>query len=1148
MVGDRGVKVKRSRTQSTQDTGHLLKRNNFQFNAAKSRNDPVLAFHPTRLNLLAASNGSQLAILDVESSTAVSVFNGNGRTITAICFDQSGGDTVTTGTADGSICVWSMKETSRPVHRLRAFRNACNEVSVYSGHADLLAAISGTRLCVWKLPDSKPLVCIRVKPATLSLFTWCLEPAGQILTLSHGGLLSLYDLDATIRGSLSRKRRTTNHDSDEEDESHSMRSFTDEAPPRTAFNLGCSIAQAEVIGQNGLVILPSSRKDLYFYNYSLENDTTTQLWRLHKDNAIGCFALCPGTNSIDVVTVSEDSTEVYKVPSPVLDSMGWPTDPDPAAVLLGGHQTTEPKTKPHRVGYMKPQKTARPVRALGKTAPNRARSKSIKAPSVKPKRYNDEVASPGTPATHMTSSLELPKERHNNDEDSPMPFLSPSIPARKVSPGLTTPLDESLQLPPLALSDSIVTVADHTHESDSDDETFAGDMKGSGTLLPGGINVPLPRSCGALFSPNGQLITFFPYSIKRVVNENPIVAKGLDNVEKHGEEVDKLFPSFGNLSSTHQERDSPSTSNKTLSDDLHTSTAPRFAIRSSSFDGAPSWAAHTSPTKAKMQSLPGEHRVNVSIRNLETLTPTRQSLANTYRLFDEPGLTSSDICRMNATHASKTGLQLSAGAWRLLGIILDSDILDPQITRSFRNLSAIFLGQRPTMSRNTSMASSRGASSIDRAVDILPLLNLPFGRTWALERLFAWAEDRADVQLLAYMSALLKSICETLAAHNKSRNLQRRTKGSRSTVPGSDQDATMFPPDLPTLRTESAATATADSSPNKVYRSKLSSGNPSQPTTPYLESSSSTPPFTFSHASRQNSRILTPGSASPEHHRSSFGAAAKNYAASIAERFGSYGSSPPLKKFGTSPGNELSSSLPNATGSWSKSVSFASSMEPPKSTQQSLSLAQEDDNYDSDRTVEDNSVLNTPKRPHTGVSYINKKGSFYEEASTATPTQLIPEQLAMKCGFWRHQYAEQLRSWNMLNDAAEMADFPTSKIPKSSDSSESDQNVVPETHSGRRFNDCSICYCVVQAAEQTCPACLHTTHATCLQEFVSAVGADSFTCPTGCGCDCTSAAESPLTLDEIAVEEAAEYKQPFKKRSSLTDPLRLRQRLQGESW
>lgn len=112
------------------------------------------------------------------------------------------------------------------------------------------------------------------------------------------------------------------------------------------------------------------------------------------------------------------------------------------------------------------------------------------------------------------------------------------------------------------------------------------------------------------------------------------------------------------------------------------------------------------------------------------------------------------------------------------------------------------------------------------------------------------------------------------------------------------------------------------------------------------------------------------------------------------------------------------------------------------------------------------------------------------------------------------------------------------------------QHVLPETALGRRFNDCSICFCVVHAAQQVCPACLHVTHPGCLEDLLTHVGPDDFTCPTGCGCDCLLATEQPSVAEESAViVEEMEHKQPFKKRhNSLTDPLRLRQRLQGESW
>lgn len=1125
-----------------------------RFGSATSHCRPVLAFHPIRLNLLAASNGSQLVIFDVEAQAAKHIFKGNGRIITSISFEQKAGESLATGTADGTICVWSLKETSRPLHLLRGVRNACSHVAIHPNFPNVLSAVHGSHMSVWRLPRRKPITTIRIKPATLQLFAWCSEDPARILTVSHGGIISLYNLKNALYGSA-----MGTEDSDEEDGFFTRPNSPHHATSCTAFNLASSIARAQVFGQNGLVILPSAGKDVYFYNYSMDHRNMTELWRLHKEVAIEGYAFRRNGNTIEIMVISEGSVEVYRVPPPVLDSMGWSNELHSLPSHFDVDEPTNQRSASVRYGSMRPQKKAR-IRSDESKAPRlkpkpRMR-RSAKDTPVKHKSHRakqSKSSRPTTPTTQsMTSSLELLKERPNKDgDDSPMPFLSPNIPARKASPGSTTPLDESIQLPPLALVDTTAPVIDYSHESDSDDETFAGDMKNSATFLPGGVNVPLPKTCGALFAPNGQLITFFPYNIKRSIKENHADSKSPTGANKHGEEVNGLFPGFGNLITTSSLSISSSHSD---SDGESTTDAPRFAIHPSSFDRKPSWPAKTSPLKQNIGPLPGDHRVTVSVRNMESVTPTRQALADTYELLPREGISNADLCRENASRAAKEGFHMSAGAWRLLAIIIEPRIVSPLELDRFGDVSAIVFGQRPAVSRTTSMASSRdGSSAIAVIAETFPLLQLPFGRTWAVEQLFTWADARADVQLLACMSSLLARTCVTLK--ETARRLRHRQSSSvhPNLLNSTALDSTMLPPGVPSLRTENIGTTlTTDSSPNKPSRSRISSGNPSQPTTPYLDSNNSTPPFTFSNLARQSSKLSISGSASPEHHRSSFSAAAKNYAASIAEKFGSYGSSPPLKKLGTSPGNELSSSLPN--GSWSKSVSFASTMEPSKSSQRSLSLAQEDDNYDSDRTVEDASVATTPKKPGQGVSTIRKRGNFYDEKATQ-PTQasmpIISEQLATKCSFWRQHYADQLLSWDMLIEAGEMSNVMLSSPAKTSTSEvgHDEQHVAPQAASGRRFNDCCICFCIVHAAEQVCPACLHVTHPNCLDDLLSALGPANFTCPTGCGCDCTSAVALSFASDEMATdEEDAEQKLPFKKRPGLTDPLRLRQRLQGESW
>lgn len=1095
-----------------------------------SSSDPVIALSPIRLNLVAAADGPKVLVYDIERCKIRCVLRGNGRNVTCISFASSSPDIIITGTTNGNVCVWSLDAPSRPLYHLRGVEGPCKLISANAQQSNVVATCHRSTIAIWSFGKYKPLASSALPNEDIVFISWTNE-GDCVLAVSSDGRITV----TNFANALKSRRIPGNSDESDDEEAFFGELEQLERTKIYSFAAEISVSKASLLGRNGLVILPPLAKVLYFYAFSLESRTLTEIWRLQVDIVINGFTFRRRNAAIEIVTCAGHHGRTFEIPEPVLDGMGW----NPGDNKLGFPemlQTKESRDLKRLDAKMKPQKPTK----------KRRRHVTIDKPGLRgeeqqtPRRRfipllpeSDKTEQEAPVAKSMTSSLELPKERLADDHGSPMPFLSPSIPARKASPGPLPPLDEIVQLPPRASFNSIQTHGTQDHDSDSDDETFAEHMQGSGSFLPGGLNVPLPSTCGASFSPNGQLLTFFPRKLKVTEEREEWPLRDAQDQPDRTSAVTRLFPSFANLASVSAETD------HTSGDSVDYFKTPTFAFKSSSLE-SPSWPARISPIKQTSSGLAGESLVTVSVRDLEHLVPSRMQLADQYRVLPGHGETSADVCNANADCAEKVNLEDTAEAWRMLSLILEErTVADTDNALDVSAIPATLLSQRPQISRNPSMASSFGELPGGASAGLLrQSMHHPFGGGWAVSQLFEWAELRADIQLLACMSTILAHAAEAIARPTRSRHLRRSSLRSESAgsqlgqVDATTPSATRVPPRVPILRTSSDGQGTSGRSPIRIQSSGASSNNPSQPTTPYLDSTQSTPPLAFSGLSRQASKLSASGSASPEHQRSSFSAQARHYAASIAEKF-SYGS----------PNNELSSSLPtHQPGSWSKSVSFASTADPSGTSRRSLSFAQEDDGYDSDKTIEDGSLPHTPKSPGTAISFKMKQDGFFDESSFTSRDNFFPPHLNDKSYHWRRCYAEQLRSWNLTIAAAEVECLANAEHSGPVQSHAIEDAIVPQATGGRKRTTCCICYCVILAAENLCPLCFHTTHVECLDGFISTLDADSFTCPTGCGCDCSSLQDTVYELVVEPAEDQATGPLSFRK-SAVASQSRLRHQM-----
>jgi hypothetical protein len=1111
---------------------------------------PILALAPLRTNLLAISIGSGTSIWDVKADTLVNAIHASERSVTSLAWSNNDPNLLALGHIDGQISVWNLDHLTKPRNVWSAGATQCHLLSWSLTVPSMLAACCGHTITIWNNNGSDENLTGRCdldyQPDRI---LWRSNPCDYFLTVASDGTSedwSIADMKAGVLDSSDRQDHDLFGDLDDLQLSR-----------REPLNRGYlpSSSQVHVLGNNAILVLAHHGRSMRLYTdlRSAENDEP--LWDKQLMGRIEHLSILPEEDALNVVAAGLQGIERITIPSAACEQLG-----EISSSIANDEISAQPKpdyttAKPKPPAKMRPipvSASPRPNKSQKHTRPNRpeVRSAPLTRPATAPaNEKNTRTHAAVSPRQAMASSLELPKLY---EEESPMPFLSPTIPSQRPSPSTIPALSDDIILPPPETESFGSLPSTAMNDSDSDDETFDGDaLKGSGTLMmPGAANVPLPKSCGAFFSPNGQLITYFPPKARVRLTEFDGLSSS--QPEERSTKASRLFPLFGNLSlEAHDYEDSDIESMGSQSD-ATSHDSPKADIFSFSTPGERSWSERLE----NMQPLPrlaaGQQTVIVSIRDVSELIHFRPALARSYKLSCSSEEAAGRASVENADIARSAGLDDLANVWSLLALLLqnrlpedhqkgaDGDIL--AIAKRASRLIRTSSGTRPTSARQSS------------AIAVSHLSPSRVGASWLVSQIFAWTELRADVQMLACLSAVSLSSAQSVTRTNKTHVAM---SDSRSSLPASDyfvngaghnsRPSARTTPMLPHVDSRDGSFLTH--SPAIPPRSShVSSRDPSQPTTPYVDSLSSTPPFPFPKLSRQGSRLSASGSASPEHHRSSFGAAAKFYAQSITDKISSYGTSPPARRFGTSPHNELSSSLPGV-GSWSKSVSFASAVD--YSSRASVHIAPDDDGYDSDRTIEDTSLPHTPKRYGGPVMLTLKNfGAFLpskESLPQPQPASLLSPLLAAKAKIWIGHYSEQLRRMGLVIQAAELDNIAGQH--KRADAQSKHTGITAMPAGKARKATCSICYCKIQGVQQVCSQCLHTTHLSCLSGFLEDCGAEQMECPTGCGCVC-----SLVVYEETkwAASEEAPVPVPvgpmLRRKWSFTDPRRWREQVQGDSW
>lgn len=1117
---------------------------------------------------------------------------GNGRYVTCLSWSPHGVEQFAAGSIDGSILIWSLDGERKLQQQLCFTYGPCLQVAFSAVDRAVLASGHGSTVAVWSLGrPRKPVKIIDVGRTQITAMVWHPSLSSRLLTVSDDNVVRIWEV--TQLGGFTHLHTQPDSSDDEEIFGHLDDLHNRRLNPIAQLRFMSRPIAVDWIGEHGLYVVLPDDAEVQIYSFGSDWEMLHQIWRSNLTLVPEAAVLRQASGFVLLTAAARGLAESRSIPATVLDGVGGYVAPASAPALSVTHKTRQHMVadtnrlpggtcnrnshfRPISIDQLRAEKASlcKTYRHLtksrdggidGKRKPlgKRRRTSSTRSKQTALSRSDGRPKTPSTPLSKpMTSSLELPKTRNGSDA-SLMPFLSPGIPARKPSPNDVPSIEDTLELSRIqsASDNSVALMTDQ--ESESDDESYQPALIGSGSFRPGGINVPLPKGCGALFAPNGQLVTFFP------PRPRPAGRVGLEDLggdhqpgkQEQAEPLANLFPTFGNLMSGGEaeadiERLDGGLAGPVDNNDVGPSPLNRTL---------PYSTKKVSPSNREEHSPP-HHKVVISVIGLDNITAAAKSAATKYISVLGPGLTPAEVCNCNASVAGAAGLTASKEVWKLLSDVLNG--YSPEVSR-LPDMSSGYFGLSQAVKVGVDaygmLPSTGGAISGPEKFARGPLRSdLPHGRAWLVGKCIAWGERLADMQLLALMTAILLQAQHANDMRRSAHTISGREadpvtpsqRGSTTSIHRRSSSG----PTIPILRSDSELASFTFNSPAKSRQpSQGSSRDASQPTTPYLDSGESTPPLSLPPMSRSATKLSssggTTGTSSPEHQRSSFSAAARHYAQSITERFASYGSSPPTKKSGSSPGSgEFSSGLPYASGSgggsWGKTVSFASTASNARESQLSRSYTTlEADEYDSDRTIDDTSQPHTPRTGQSSVAVkLPNHDVFGGEGAGRLDEPLLSAEMAAKAQIWCASYAEQLRCWGMWMQAAELEkaiSCPVSPTPgqKIRDS------IQPDRASEQRRATCNICENVINALYQLCPKCLHHSHIQCLEMYVDTLDTvEEFECPSGCGCSCDRLEFEPVEISPPEDPEVSPRSKNIRKKASFTDPRRWRARIEGDSW
>lgn len=275
------------------------------------------------------------------------------------------------------------------------------------------------------------------------------------------------------------------------------------------------------------------------------------------------------------------------------------------------------------------------------------------------------------------------------------------------------------------------------YTSSSDDE---GIVDHPNPLIPPSVDsTPVPKGCGAYWSKGGFLVCFFMQK-----KEKP---KASSNILFNDRSFGGPNPKY---SSSHLLNDSNGVSDDesyTSGSDETTGTSPlhwmfpgrlRSNIRMRHIAHRPLSAADRSQGTHQPGGIASEPKNMIRILDFRHLIPARRELAAEYEIL---GSYPKELCRHNSAVAEKYGCYEVADCWRLIEMILTTQL-------------------PPTDSADLLANSTMDEQGIARflAKGAFQWGSHPFGRRWLVEQLFDYFEKQQNPQMLANMSCIFASV------------------------------------------------------------------------------------------------------------------------------------------------------------------------------------------------------------------------------------------------------------------------------------------------------------------------------------------------------------------------------------------------------
>lgn len=505
-------------------------------------------------------------------------------------------------------------------------------------------------------------------------------------------------------------------------------------------------------------------------------------------------------------------------------------------------------------------------------------------------------------------------------------------------------LEESISwLSDGAVTDSGVTQDDDS-SSDEEDEvgadfaTPAMEMSGTDILGPlnATANVPLPRQCGAVWSADGRLVTFFPPKPEPKPMFSNLATLSNDSRTYKSKRIFEMLGQLNKESPESLRKPSSAMDNNDDSDsqgswETSSSSSSGSPVRGGLSGIAPPVAWRGGPLKFQrssqqssasyeVQLVSTKPKSIITIHDLADLLPAKRELAEDYEIFGE----ASEVCTHNAAVARHYGYGELADVWNLIGLILADQVPLEIMQQSYRREPILVVAKR------TAVQIRKRDSGLDLSFDepeaiAHPKLksrvkwgNHPFARS-LIQRLFDYFEKLADSQMLAMLSCMFHepAASEGVTTGMMMRNphadlhLSMRTPAfSLDYFPSKEVATSMFQPLVsitdqsngmqfhPQMGTDMGLSK-ADKRLNTFGSVGSSNGPwsgdamPSGPTTPY--STGSTPPPTFSRSTtfRSASSAQASMASSPERSKRS-STPFSNALTSFSRPFTTANNSPPV--------------------------------------------------------------------------------------------------------------------------------------------------------------------------------------------------------------------------------------------------------------